>query len=97
MHADTVLTILLTALAAAALPLAALLRAQKRIRDLEMTLLAQTTDADRYEELRGLLQQMVLQTDQLADNQAQLARRLTERVEALPPPRLDLAQPSTPH
>jgi cytochrome c-type biogenesis protein CcmH/NrfF len=97
MPADTLLIIVLTALGAAALPIYAWLRAQKRIRDLEMTLLAQATDADRYEELRALLQQVAAQTDSLADGQAQLARRLGDRVEALPPPLPEPPRPVTPH
>jgi hypothetical protein len=97
MPADTMLMILLTALAVAGLPLGLLLRAQKRIRHLEMTLLTQATDGDRYEELRALLQQVAVQTDQLADAQAQLARRVAERMDQLPPPRPDQERPITPH
>lgn len=97
MPADTLLIIVLAALGAAALPLVAWFRALKRIRNLEMTLLAQATDADRYDELRALLQQVASQTDQLADNQAQLARRLSERPEPLQPPRAALDRPVTPH
>ncbi len=97
MHADTVLIILLAALASTAVPCVAWLRAQKRIRDLEMTLLAQSADADRYEELRGLLQQVAAQTEQLADYQAQVARRLNERVEPLPQSRPAPDRPITPH
>jgi hypothetical protein len=97
MPADTLLIILLAALGAAGLPFAAWLRAQRRIHDLETTLLTQTTDAERYEELRAFLQHLVSQTEQLADNQGLLARRLSERVEAFPPPRSDQARPVTPH
>ena len=97
MHADIMLIILLTALGGAAIPLVAWWRAQKRIRHLEMTLLAQTTDSDRYEELRDLLQRVAAQTDELADHQALLVRRLGERLEALPPARPDQGRPITPH
>jgi hypothetical protein len=69
MPADTFLIIALAALGIAAIPLAGWLRAQKRIRDLEMTLLAETTGTDRYEELFLLLQQVAAQTEQLADHQ----------------------------
>ncbi len=97
MTPDTVLIIVLTALGAAAVPLVVWLRAEKRIRHLEMTLLAQTTDGDRYEELRVLLQQIAAQTDHLADTQAQLARRLGDRVDQLPPSRAEPGRPITPH
>jgi hypothetical protein len=95
MKADAVLVILLFAFGFAAIPLTIWLRAQKRIRDLEMTLLAQSTDADRYEELRALVQQAVTNTEQLADIQAQLARRLGDRPEPLP--RATHDRPITPH
>jgi uncharacterized coiled-coil protein SlyX len=98
MPADTLLIIILTALGVAGLPLAVWLRAQRRIRHLEMTLLTQSMDADRYEELRALLQQVASQTEQLADHQAQLVRRLADRAEPplaqLPPGQ---ARPITPH
>ena len=96
MPADTFLILLLAGLAAAALPLAAWIRALKRIRNLEMTLLAQATDVDRYEELRALLQQVAAQTEQLANIQAQLARRLTDR-ELPSPRRSDPERLVTPH
>ena len=97
MPADTMLIILLAALVSTAVPCVAWLRAQKRIRDLEMALLAQATDADRYEELRGLLQHVAAQTEQLADYQAQVVRRLNERVEPLPLPKAAPDRPITPH
>ena len=97
MHADTFLIAILAALAAVALPLGAWLRAQKRIRDLEMTLLTQATDADRYDELRALLQQVISQTDHLADQHATLARRLSDRGDQLLGPRMDPTRPATPH
>lgn len=97
MHADTLLIAILAALAAAAFPLGAWWRAQKRIRDLEMTLLAQATDADRYDELRTMLQQVISQTDHLADQHATLTRRLSDRADQLPGPRMDPMRPATPH
>jgi hypothetical protein len=97
MTPDTLLLIVLTALGAAAVPLFVWLRAQKRIRHLEMTLLVQTTDDDRYEELRSLLQQIAAQTEHLADAQAELARRLGDRMDQLPAPRAEPVRPSTPH
>jgi len=96
MPADTLLIILLTALGVGAIPAVVWLRAQKRIRHLEMTLLAQTTDGDRYEELRSLLEQVAAQTEQLADHQAQLARRLADRIDS-PPMLPDRARSTTPH
>jgi len=97
MTPDMVLIVVLAVLGAAALPLAVWLRAQKRIRHLEMTLLAQTTDGDRYEELRALLQQIATQTDHLAGAQAQLAHRLGDRMDQPPPPRAEPVRPVTPH
>lgn len=97
MPADTLLIILLTALGVAGLPLALWLRALKRIRHLEMTLLVETTDSDRYEELRMLLHRIATQTDQLADNQAQLVRRLVDRMDRTLPPPVDSGHPITPH
>ena len=97
MPADTALIILLAALAGVAFPTVAWFRAQKRIRDLEMTLLAQATDGDRYEELRTVMQQVVSNTEQLADTQAQIARRLNDRVEPLQLPRTAHDRPVTPH
>lgn len=91
------LAIAIAALGIAGLPFLVWLRAQKRIRHLEMTLLAQSTDADRYEELRALLEQVATQTEQLADGQAQLARRLGERQDLLPPVRAESLRPVTPH
>ncbi len=95
--ADAVLIALLVALGSAALPLVGWFRAQRRIRHLEMTLLAQSTDGDRYEELRALLEQVAAQTDQLADAQTAIARRLVERMDALPAPRSSEQRPITPH
>jgi len=97
MHPDAVLALLLTALVSVGLPLLALYRAHRRIRDLEMTLLTQTVDAQRYEELLGLLKQVAAQTDQLSDTQTQLARRLAERGEWLLPPGAEQSRPVTPH
>jgi len=97
MPADTVLIIVLAALGGAALPLLAWLNAQRRIRHLEMTLLTRSTDAERYDELRGLLQQLAIQTEQLADTQDQLARRFADQSSQLPPARPDPGQPITPH
>lgn len=96
MHPDVFIA-LLAVLAAVALPFVAWLRAQKRIRDLEMTLLARTIDAERYDELLGLLKQVAAQTDQLADTQTQLARRLAERGERLLPPGAEPSPRITPH
>ena len=97
MHADVFLIIILSALGLAAIPVAGWLRAQKRIRDLEMTLLSETIGTDRYEELFLLLQQVAAQTEQLADHQAHLARQLSQRIEAQPPVRPERQQPQTPH
>ncbi len=97
MHPDAVLALLLTALVSVGLPLFALYRAHRRIRDLEMTLLTQTVDAQRYEELLGLLKQVAAQTDQLSDTQTQLVRRLAERGEWLLPPGAEQSRPVTPH
>jgi enoyl-CoA hydratase/carnithine racemase len=97
-HLDTLLLILLSALAGGVIPTMAWLRTARRLRHLEMTLLAQTTDADQYAELRALLEHVAQQTEQLADAQAQLARRVAERPpEALPPGRPDASRPITPH
>lgn len=52
MPADTLLIIVLTGLGADSAPLVVWLRAQGRIRDLEMTLLMRTTDAEQFDELR---------------------------------------------
>jgi len=79
MPPDTLLIILLTAIGAAALPALALLRAQRRIRHLEMTILARSTDTDQLEMVRDLLERLALQTEQLTDQQALLAARLAER------------------
>lgn len=97
MPPGAVLAIAFTAIAAAAIPCLVWLRAQKRIRHLEMTLLAQSTDGDRYEELRALVEQVAAQTEHLADSQAQLVRRLAERVDPLPAPRAEALRPVTPH
>lgn len=97
MTPDTVLIIVLAALAAASIPFLVWLRAQRRIRHLEMTLLAQTTDTDRYEELRSLVQHLAAQTEQLADQQALLTERLTNRQEISAPGRADQSRAVTPH
>lgn len=97
MTADTVLMVVLAALGAASIPFLVWLRAQKRIRHLEMTLLAQTTDTDRYDELRALLQHLAAQTEQLADQQALFTERLSARREISPPGRADRSQVVTPH
>jgi hypothetical protein len=97
MTPDAVLIVVLTALGAAAVPFLRWLRARKRIRDLEMALLVQTTDGDRCEEPRALLQQVAAQTDHLANAQAQLARRPGDRLDQLPPLRAELRRSSTPH
>ncbi len=97
MPADTLLIIVLTALGATTAPLALWLRALRRIRHLEMTLLVQTTDSDRYEELRALLNQIEVHTDQLADSQALLARRLGDRIDQLPLAGVDHPRSITPH
>lgn len=96
MHPD-VFVALLAVLAVVAFPFVAWLRAQKRIRDLEMTLLTRTIDAERYDELLGLLKQIATQTDQLADTQTQLARRLAERGERMLPPAGEPSPLITPH
>ncbi len=97
MPPGAVFAIALAALTIAGIPVLVWLRAQKRIRHLEMTLLAQATDVDRYEELRAMLQQLTAQTEQLADTQAQLARRLGDGVDQLRGPRIEPARPVTPH
>jgi uncharacterized coiled-coil protein SlyX len=97
MHPDAVLALLLATLVSLGLPLLALYRAYRRIRDLEMTLLTQTVDGQRYEELLGLLKQVAAQTDQLSDTQTQLVRRLAERGEWLLPPDTEESKPVTPH
>ena len=97
MPADTLLIILLTALGSAAIPLVAWWGSQRRIRKLELLLLAQAPDVERYEELRELVHQLSSETDQLADNQALLARRLSERVDQLAAPRAESSRPVTPN
>jgi hypothetical protein len=97
MEPAAVLTIVVAAIGAAAIPCIVWLRAQKRIRHLEMSLLAQSTDGDRYEELRALIEQVAAQTEHLADGQAQLVRRLAERIDPLPLPRAEALRPVTPH
>jgi ferredoxin-NADP reductase len=96
MHPDVVLLMLLAA-GVAAFPAIAWLRAQKRIRHLEMTLLARTTDLGRYEELRELVQRLSDQTEHLVDVNTQLAHRLAERVEPPLPVRAELPRAVTPH
>lgn len=97
MHADTVLIMLLTAIGASAAPLYAWFRAHRRIRDLEMTLLARTTDMEHLGDVRELLERLASQTEQLTDQQALLASRLAERHDLLPPPRGEGIRPITPH
>lgn len=97
MPADTLLIILLAALAGVTIPAVAWFRAKKRIRDLEMTLLSQATDADRYEELRGVMLQVVSNTEQLADTQDRIANRRNDRVESPPLPKPAADRPVTPH
>lgn len=97
MNPDAVAFVVLSALGIASIPVLVWYRAQKRIRHLEMSLLAQTTDVDRYEELRLLLERLATQTEQLADQQALLAERLTGRRELLPPGRSDQPAVNTPH
>jgi hypothetical protein len=62
-----------------------------------MTLLTQTTDVERYDELRALVQRLATQMEELADQQALLVERLGERRELLSPPRVEGPQISTPH
>lgn len=97
MTPDVVLIIVLAALSVAAVPFLVWLRAEKRIRHLEMTLLTQSVDSDRYEELRTLLQQLAAQTEQLSNQQAVLAERLEDRRELLAPPKADQPRIVTPH
>jgi hypothetical protein len=97
MAPDEVLIIVLAALGISSVPLIVWLRAQKRIRHLEMTLLAQSTDGDRYDELRALLQQIAVQTEQLVDNQAQLARRLGDHLDQPAPRHIEPGRAVTPH
>lgn len=94
---DTLLIMLLTGIAASAVPIIAWFRAQKRIRHLEMTLLAQTTDVDRFEELRTLVQHLAAQTEQLTDAHEQLTRRLSDWPDRLLPPPAEHQRPVTPH
>jgi hypothetical protein len=96
-HADTVLLMLLTAIGVSAAPLYVLFRAHRRIRDLEMALLARTTDMEQLGDVRELLERLASQTEQLADQQALLASRLAERHDLLPPPRGEGVRPVTPH
>ncbi len=86
MRPDTVtlLVLLLSSIAASAIPIVAWLRAQKRIRQLEMTLMAQDIESAKNEDLRDLMQRLVEQTEQLADVQALLSHRLNHRGEPLP-------------
>ncbi|MEO8139533.1 MAG: hypothetical protein ABI742_07810 [Gemmatimonadota bacterium] len=97
MNPDAVAFVVLSALGIASIPVLVWYRAQKRIRHLEMSLLAQTTDVDRYEELRLLLERLATQTEQLADQQALLAERLIGRRELLPPGRSEQPAVNTPH
>jgi hypothetical protein len=97
MTPDTVLIIVLAALSVAAVPFVVWLRAQRRIRHLEMTLLAQSVDSDRYEELRTLLQQLAAQTEQLTHQQSVLAERLEGGRELLAPPKGEHPRAVTPH
>lgn len=95
MPADTLLIILLAALGGAALPLLGWLRAQRRIRHLEMTLLAQASDQDRFEELSAAMRGLAQQNEQLLDAQSSLMRISTISPEDRGRP--DAAGPSTPH
>ena len=97
MHPDAFLLLVLTVLAVGAIPVLVWYKAQKKIRQLEMTLMAQDIEANRNDDLRSLIQQVAEQVEVLADGQAQLARRLNERIEApqLPPPAP--VQAVTPH
>jgi hypothetical protein len=97
MTPNVVLSIVLASLGTAAVPCFVWLRAQRRIRHLEMTLLTQTTDVERYDELRLMLQQVATQVEHLADAQTQLARRLGERSEPIALPRAEPLRPVTPH
>lgn len=98
MHPDVVLTILLAALATGIPSFMVWLRASRRIRDLEMTLLARTTDEAREEDLRQMLEHLLARTEQLSDQQALLVARLTERSDLrLSPPKAEQARPVTPH
>jgi len=95
MPADTLLIILLAALGGAALPLLGWLRAERRIRHLEMTVLAQASDQDRFEELSAALRGLALQNEQLLDAQPSLMRRSPMSPEGRSRP--DAAGPITPH
>lgn|SRR5512147_2748060 len=97
MPPDTVLIIVLSALGASAAPILLWLRAQKRIRDLEMTLLMRTTDAEQFDELRSLVERLAAQTEQLVEQQSILAARLGERRDPAVLPRPEQARPITPH
>lgn len=96
MPPNAVLAVVLAVLGLAAIPAWIWARAQRRIRHLEMTLLAQSTDLDRYDELKQLIQQVALQTEQLADQQARLGDRLSEWRE-LPGARSEQPRDVTPH
>lgn len=97
MPPNVLFVIFLTIVGTAAVPTIAWIRALRRIKHLEMTLLTHTTDGDEYAELRGLIQQVADQTSQLVDNQALLSRRLTDRIEPPLPGRADVERPVTPH
>ncbi|MFN8653667.1 MAG: hypothetical protein U0133_17310 [Gemmatimonadales bacterium] len=98
MNPDVVLIMLLAMMATAIPSFIVWLRASRRIRDLEMTLLTRTTDEAREEDLRQLLEQLLIRTEQLSDQQALLVARLGERAELrLPAPKPEQSRPVTPH
>jgi uncharacterized coiled-coil protein SlyX len=96
MTPNAVLTIVFGVLGLCAIPAWIWLRGQRRIHDLEMTLLTQSTDLVRYEELKALIQQLAQRTEDIADQQARLADRLVER-QSLPAPRPEPPRVVTPH
>ena len=85
MHPDTVLIIVVVAAAVAALPTLAWARALRRIRDLEMALMAQATDEEALADIHRQLAQIAAQSEHLLDQQSLLAARLGDRRSALPP------------
>ncbi len=99
MHPDVVLIMVATAAGFAAIPTIAWFRAQRRIRDLEMALMAQATAEEQLTEVQRQLERITAQADQLLDQQGLLAARLGDRRELPPPasPRPEPPRVVTPH
>ncbi len=99
MHPDVVLIMLIAVAGVAAIPTLAWFRAQRRIRDLEMALMAQATADEQLTEVQRQLERIAASTDQLLDQQGLLTARLGDRRELPPPalPRPESPRAVTPH